>query len=266
MNIEEMICAADAYMCHDNVDAARSLYAELCRMDHLTAEQRGMALFGMGTCFFLDASYDAATVRLRESLEMLSAANSLQGPLATRTMVLLSRSLIAQGDLASGMDIGRTGLKRLIELYGVEAEQTATASFFLASGAYRSGLLAEAEDLLQQALAAWESLYGHASLQVATCLDALARLHEDCGEYAVCQDFLRQSLEIKQSLFGETEATAMSLGQLGIIAMKQKNWEEAAAMLGTALQSLTALAGDAVKPQLESFRAALELCKQNGKC
>ena len=91
----------------------------------------------------------------------------MEDPLTTRTMVLLSRTLIALGDLESGMEIGRGALKNLVKLYGQDADQAATAAFFLSSGAYQFGRLAEAEELTLQALQAWEKIYGNVSLQAA---------------------------------------------------------------------------------------------------
>ena len=69
-------------------------------------------------CLFLHESYAAASLQLRESWELLIASLGMEDPLTTRTMVLLSRTLIALGDLESGMEIGRGALKNLVKLYG----------------------------------------------------------------------------------------------------------------------------------------------------
>ena len=90
-------------------------------------------------------------MQLRESWELLIASLGMEDPLTTRTMVLLSRTLIALGDLESGMEIGRGALKNLVKLYGQDADQAATAAFFLSSGAYQFGRLAEAEELTLKA-------------------------------------------------------------------------------------------------------------------
>ena len=141
-------------MSQGNPEEAGKIYEELCRMEQLTAAERGVALFGLGTCFFLHESYAAASLQLRESWELLIASLGMEDPLTTRTMVLLSRTLIALGDLESGMEIGRGALKNLVKLYGQDADQAATAAFFLSSGAYQFGRLAEAEELTLQALQA----------------------------------------------------------------------------------------------------------------
>ena len=52
-------------------------------------------------------------MQLRESWELLIASLGMEDPLTTRTMVLLSRTLIALGDLESGMEIGRVLSKTL---------------------------------------------------------------------------------------------------------------------------------------------------------
>ena len=132
-------------MSQGNPEEAGKIYEELCRMEQLTAAERGVALFGLGTCLFLHESYAAASLQLRESWELLIASLGMEDPLTTRTMVLLSRTLIALGDLESGMEIGRGALKNLVKLYGQDADQAATAAFFLSSGAYQFGRLAEAE-------------------------------------------------------------------------------------------------------------------------
>ena len=134
-------------MSQGNPEEAGKIYEELCRMEQLTAAERGVALFGLGTCLFLHESYAAASLQLRESWELLIASLGMEDPLTTRTMVLLSRTLIALGDLESGMEIGRGALKNLVKLYGQDADQAATAAFFLSSGAYQFGRLAEAEEL-----------------------------------------------------------------------------------------------------------------------
>lgn len=126
-------------MSQGNPEEAGKIYEELCRMEQLTAAERGVALFGLGTCLFLHESYAAASLQLRESWELLIASLGMEDPLTTRTMVLLSRTLIALGDLESGMEIGRGALKNLVKLYGQDADQAATAAFFLSSGAYQFG-------------------------------------------------------------------------------------------------------------------------------
>ena len=105
-------------MSQGNPEEAGKIYEELCRMEQLTAAERGVALFGLGTCLFLHESYAAASLQLRESWELLIASLGMEDPLTTRTMVLLSRTLIALGDLESGMEIGRGALKNLVKLYG----------------------------------------------------------------------------------------------------------------------------------------------------
>ena len=101
-------------MSQGNPEEAGKIYEELCRMEQLTAAERGVALFGLGTCLFLHESYAAASLQLRESWELLIASLGMEDPLTTRTMVLLSRTLIALGDLESGMEIGRGALKNLV--------------------------------------------------------------------------------------------------------------------------------------------------------
>ena len=152
MNTTQLIQRAEALMSQGNPEEAGKIYEELCRMEQLTAAERGVALFGLGTCLFLHESYAAASLQLRESWELLIASLGMEDPLTTRTMVLLSRTLIALGDLESGMEIGRGALKNLVKLYGQDADQAATAAFFLSSGAYQFGRLAEAEELTLQAL------------------------------------------------------------------------------------------------------------------
>lgn len=147
MNTTQLIQRAEALMSQGNPEEAGKIYEELCRMEQLTAAERGVALFGLGTCLFLHESYAAASLQLRESWELLIASLGMEDLLTTRTMVLLSRTLIALGDLESGMEIGRGALKNLVKLYGQDADQAATAAFFLSSGAYQFGRLAEAEEL-----------------------------------------------------------------------------------------------------------------------
>ena len=101
-------------------------------------------------------------------------------------------------------------LKNLVKLYGQDADQAATAAFFLSSGAYQFGRLAEAEELTLQALQAWEKIYGHVSLQAAACLDALGKLRNVCGEKREGTDFHRRAADIKMQVLGEHETTAAS--------------------------------------------------------
>lgn len=249
-------------MSQGRMEEARTLYDELCRMEHLTAVERGAALFGLGACFFLHESYASAASRLKESWELLAAAAGMEDALTTRAMVLLSRALIALGDLESGMNIGRAAMRNLVSLYGQDAEQTATAAFFLSSGAYRSGRLAEAEDLILMARQAWEKIYGQESLQVTTCLDALARLREICGELGQAAQLLRQSLRIKSALLGEEhEITAASLGHVGMIEAKQGNWKEARELLSRSLEIFNDLGLPQDAPTTAAFREMLATCR-----
>ena len=208
-------------MSQGNPEEAGKIYEELCRMEQLTAAERGVALFGLGTCLFLHESYAAASLQLRESWELLIASLGMEDPLTTRTMVLLSRTLIALGDLESGMEIGRGALKNLVKLYGQDADQAATAAFFLSSGAYQFGRLAEAEELTLQALQAWEKIYGHVSLQAAACLDALGKLRNVCGEKREGTDFHRRAADIKMQVLGDMRRRRP---RLATSAWPKRNW------------------------------------------
>lgn len=261
MNTAEYIHKAETLMSQGNAEEAEKLYAELCRMEQLTAAERGVALFGLGTCLFLRASYPSAASHLRESWELLLASLGMEDPLTTRAMVLLSRTLIELGDLVSGLEIGRGALKNLMGLYGREADQTATAAFFLSSGAYQAGYLAEAEDLITLALAAWENIYGHESLQVATCLDALGKLRDVCGEQREGTDFHRQAMDIKMKLLGEHETTAASLGHIGMAEAEQGNWGDAADLLTRSLEHFANLGADENAEGTAAFRDKLTVCR-----
>lgn len=265
MNTTEQIQRAETLMSQGNAEEAGKLYDALCRMEHLTVAERGAALFGLGACFFIHADYAAASLRLQESWELLFSAFGMNDPRTARTMVLLSRALIALGKLESGLEIGHGALKSLMELYGPDDEQTATAAFFLSSGAYQFGRLAEAENLTLQALHAWEKLHGHDSLQVASCLDALGKLRDVCGEQREGADFHRQALEIKLKVLGEHETTAASLGHLGMALADMEDWEEAEQLLTRSLESFRSLGADNDAKGTEPFREKLALCRSRLK-
>ena len=248
-------------MSQGNPEEAGKIYDELCRMEQLTAAERGVSLFGLGTCLFLHESYAAASLQLRESWELLVAALGMEDPLTTRTMVLLSRTLIALGDLESVMEIGRGSLKNLEKLYGQDADQTATAAFFLSSGAYQIGRLAEAEELTLQALRAWEKMYGHASLQAAACLDALGKLRDVCGEKREGTDFHRRAADIKRQVLGEHETTAASLGHIGMAEAELGNWKEAETLLASSLEQFGKLGVEKNAEGIAAFREKLTECR-----
>ncbi len=261
MNSTEQIQLAETLMHQGDVDRAEKMYSELCRMEHLTEVERGMALFGVGTCLFLREAYAAASSRLRESWELLFAARGMGDPLTTRTMVLLSRTLIALGDVETGMEIGRGALKNLVSLYGQDADQTATAAFFLSSGAYQLGRLAEAEDLTMQAMHAWEKVYGPVSLQVAGCLDAMGKLRSVCGEKREGTDFYRQATEIKVQLLGEHEMAAASLGHTGLAEAELGNWKEAESLLARSLEQFRKIGVQEDAESIMAFREKLAECR-----
>ncbi len=262
MNSTEQIQLAETLMHQGHVEQAEKLYDELCHMEHLTETERGTALFGAGTCLFLQESYAAASSRLQESWELLFAARGMEDPLTTRTMVLLSRSLIALGDVTTGMEIGRGALKNLVSLYGLDADQTATAAFFLSSGAYQLGRLAEAEDLTRQAMQAWEKIYGSVSLQVAGCLDALGKLRTVCGEKREGVDFYRRATEIKVQLLGEHEMAAASLGHTGLAEAELENWKDAESLLTRALELYARLGVQEDAEGMAVFREKLAACRE----
>lgn len=261
MNTTQLIQRAEALMSQGNPEEAGKIYEELCRMEQLTAAERGVALFGLGTCLFLHESYAAASLQLRESWELLIASLGMEDPLTTRTMVLLSRTLIALGDLESGMEIGRGALKNLVKLYGQDADQAATAAFFLSSGAYQFGRLAEAEELTLQALQAWEKIYGHVSLQAAACLDALGKLRNVCGEKREGTDFHRRAADIKMQVLGEHETTAASLGHIGMAEAELGNWKEAETLLASSLEQFDRLGVGKNAEGIAAFREKLNECR-----
>lgn len=125
-------------MSQGNPEEAGKIYEELCRMEQLTAAERGVALFGLGTCLFLHESYAAASLQLRESWELLIASLGMEDPLTTRTMVLLSRTLITLGDLESGMEIGRGALKNLVNSTGDAVKRLRLAFSFQPSLSVRA--------------------------------------------------------------------------------------------------------------------------------
>lgn len=249
-------------MSQGHADEARILYDALCRMEHLTARERGLALFGLGSCFLVGEDYKSASYRLRESWELLFPVLGAKDPHTTRTMVLLSRSLLAAGDLESGMEIGRGALENLVELYGPEDQQTATAAFFLSSGAYQLGRLVEAENLTLQALHAWERIHGHDSLQAATCFDALGKLRDVCGEKWEGVNFHRQALDIKLKVLGDHEVTAASLGHVGVALAELGDWKEADALLTRSLESFRRLGAGEDAPGTAAFREKFAVCRK----
>ena len=66
MNSTEQIQLAETLMHQGHVEQAEKLYDELCRMEHLTETERGTALFGAGTCLFLQESYAGNSCLLHE--------------------------------------------------------------------------------------------------------------------------------------------------------------------------------------------------------
>ncbi len=263
MNTTEHIQRAETLMSQGNAEEAEKLYGALCRMEHLTVTERGVALFGLGACFFVQEKYTAALSRLQESWELLISGMGMKAPLTTRTMVLLSRTQIALGRLEIGMEIGHGALENLMELYGPEDEQTATAAFFLSAGAYQFGRLAEAEKLTLQALHAWEKLHGRNSLQVASCLDALGKLRNVCGEKREGAEFQRQALDIKLNILGEHEITAASLGHLGMTLADMEDWKGAEALLARSLDIFEKLGADNNAEGTENFRKTLARCRNH---
>ncbi|WP_300154057.1 tetratricopeptide repeat protein [Solidesulfovibrio sp.] len=262
MNILEQIAATEQLFSKGKIEEAMLVYDDMSRMEHLTAQEKGLVLFGLGACHLVQNDYENACSRLKESWELLLSALGAKNPSTTRTMVLLSRALIAVGSLESGMEIGRGALENLVALYGPEDAQTATAAFFLSAGAYKFGRLAEAESLTLQAMGAWEKKHGHDSLQVATCLDALGKLRDVCGEKREGVRFHRQALDIKLKILGDHETTAASLGHAGVALAELGDWKEAATLLTRALETFRRIgaAEDAAGTAL--FREKLALCRQ----
>ena len=266
MNITEQMQKAEVLMSQGNTGEAVLLYQTLCRMEHLTATERGLALFGRGACALADEDYVTSTSCLKESWELLFAANGPKNPYTTRTMVLLSRSLLAIGDLDSGMEIGRGALQNLVELYGTEDEQTATAAFFLSAGAYQLNSLLEAENLINLAHNAWEKTFGYESLPVATCLDALGKLRAVCGEKSQALEFYCKALEIKQNILGDHEVTAASIGHVGMVLSDLEEWAEAEEMLGRSLECYQRLGASDDAPGTAAFRERFALCREMKLC
>ena len=262
MNVQDHLQKTETLMGQGQADEARIIFEALCRMEHHTAHERGLALFGLGACFVVGEEYDAATSCLREAWDLLFNALDPKNPYTTRTMVLLSRTLLAVGDLEQGMDIGRGALQNLMELYGPEDEQTATAAFFLSSGAYQKNSLVEAESLVNLALHAWEKNYGHTSLPVATCLDALGRLRMLCGEKREGLDFHRKTMKIKLEVLGDHEITAASLGHVGMGLADLGEWREAEKLLGRALKNFSSIGTKADAKGTAAFRERYAECKE----
>ncbi|MFR0876038.1 MAG: tetratricopeptide repeat protein, partial [Bilophila wadsworthia] len=200
-----------------------------------------------------------ASLQLRESWELLIASLGMEDPLTTRTMVLLSRTLIALGDLESGMEIGRGALKNLVKLYGQDADQAATAAFFLSSGAYQFGRLGEAEELTLQALQAWEKIYGHVSLQAAACWTHWK--HGMSAAKTEGTDFHRRAADIKMQVLGEHETTAASLGHIGMAEAELGNWKEAETLLASSLEQFDRLGVGKNAEGIAAFREKLNECR-----
>jgi hypothetical protein len=262
MNTTEQINTAETLMSQGNTEEAIILYDGLCRMEHLTAYERGIALCGLGTCLFTQENYEAASSKLNESWQLFLGVLGTKDPRTTRTMVLLSQAMIAIGNLEIGVEIGRGALVNLIELYGPEDEQTATAAFLLSTGAYRFGNLAEAESLTLQALHGWEKIYGHDSLQVATCMDALGKLRDVCGEKQEGTQFHRQALDIKLKVLGDHETTAASLGHVGIALAELGDWTEAVALLARSLETFQRIGVADDAAGTAAFREKFAVCQQ----
>ena len=262
MDASQLLNKAEELMAAERPEEAAAIYADLSAMDHLTDEERANSLFGLGTCEFLAGKPARAASSLQRAWEILYASLGMRHPFTARVMVMLSRALFAMGSLDTGMEVGRSALKTLEELYGKNHEQTATAAFFLAGGAQASERLAESEDLVRQAMDAWSELHGPKSLQVAMCLDALGVLRNLCGEQREGTDFHTAALEIKLALLGERLDTALACGAVGIAEATQENWSVASSRLAQALRILEQCEE---KPEQDraTFLQYLEECRKH---
>lgn len=250
-------------MAEENLEQAATIYAELCAMEHLTQEEMARSLFGLGTCNYVTGRPDTAAPLLQRAWEILYASAGMQHPLTAKVMVMLSRALFALGNMQTGMEVGRSALQILEGLYGKHHEQTATAAFFLASGAIDANRLAESEDLVCQAMESWGLLHGKDSLQVAMCLDALGVLRDLCGENREGTDFHTQALEIKLARLGEIAETAQACGAIGMAEAKLKNWPAACERLTQALRILKGCDQEEVDKDIAAFSKCLEMCRSN---
>jgi tetratricopeptide (TPR) repeat protein len=102
---------------------------------------------------------------------------------------------------------------------------------------YRRGFWDDARRHLETGLEAAETITSNAEARQAGILHRIASIAHDVGDFAEARRLAERSLELRREI-GDTKGTAEALNLLGLLAMDQKEQEEAAVFLNDALAML----------------------------
>ena len=203
---------------------------------------RALALHVDGVLAYRQGDYQAARIRLEESIAICRELNDTHG--LARALASLSELLRDQGDTATATPLAEES----VELYRNLANSSGLAEALnvLSAALRNQSKYAASRDLAEESLALYRSLGD--KLGIASALYRLGILAYFEGESEREQSCYLQSLELRRAI-GDQWGVAYALNNLGLTAFEQDHLEQAAAYLHeshTIFQDLGDLNGTAM--------------------
>lgn len=220
---------------------AQRLATELANQPEVQAQMLEVT----GTVYQSLAQLDSASALLEKSLAIRRRLPGNMQADVTRTLWVLGKVKIEQGDYHAADSLQRLALKMRRNLFGNQHEEVAQSLSSLGKLMYQKGKYAEAETLDLEALTIRRALFGELHPGVALNLDDLGWLMYERGKYEAADSLHRQALAIRQKLFGaENLEVAESLNNLGGALYAKGDYENAEPLIREALAIRRKLLGD----------------------
>jgi tetratricopeptide (TPR) repeat protein len=139
---------------------------------------------------------------------------------------------------AEAMETAKIALERFSAAFGMRHAETATCLRNLAVCHTRLRKFPEAEPLYLQAVSIQEQIYGPKDPHTLETMGELAEHYERAGEFRKAEELLKRVLAVQDRWGTGHVARLRSLERLGVVYTDMERFEEAEALLKTALDLL----------------------------
>ncbi len=181
---------------------------------------------------------ERAIAKTEEAIRSYQESSGMHHPGAAAALNNLANLVHGQGDLERAEEIYRQALVLTEDLNGLSHPSTANSLTNLAAMLESIGQADEAIPLFARALEILRNMPGpEERADTAGTLHALAFLHSNLGQYDRGRELYLEALQIRESVLGSDHPdVALSLGNLGSVALATEHLDEALAYFRRALE------------------------------
>lgn len=186
----------------------------------------------------------------RELLENVIERQRQRGPIALATRLesqhALAELLQRAGELSRAEELAQSTLEAQLELLGETHHATFLTMNLLGMIQVAQGRTVEAQALFERLARVSERLFGRQHANTAAAVHNLASTVEANGDLARALTLYTEAGEMHLAIFGPRNASTWSVkSNLGGLYLRMERWDEAASVLGEAVEGLRETLGPA---------------------